>query len=73
MVEIAPARDIHPELRKKLTDSALALAKATKYEGLGTVEFLVSGELTDPDARYIFLEVNPRIQVHTDRGLGHCE
>ena len=63
MVEIAPARDIHPQLREKLTGSAIALAKATKYEGLGTVEFLVSGELNDADARHIFLEVNPRIQV----------
>lgn len=55
--------DICPELRESLTQSALRLAAATKYECLGTVEFLVKGKLDDPNARHIFLEVNPRVQV----------
>jgi pyruvate carboxylase len=37
-----------------------------RYTNAGTVEFLVSGSLSDPKADYSFIEVNPRIQVeHT--------
>ena len=53
-------------MREKVTGAALRLAKGSGYVNAGTVEFLVQGELSDPGARYIFLEVNPRIQVeHT--------
>jgi len=66
VVEVAPARGIHPALRERLTSSAIALAAHSGYQGVGTVEFLVSGSLSDPKARVAFLEVNPRIQVeHT--------
>lgn len=66
MVELAPARDIHPELRKNLTDCAKKLAGASGYKGAGTVEFLVSGDLNKADTPYVFMEVNPRVQVeHT--------
>ena len=55
-----------PEVREKVTGAALRLAKGSGYVNAGTVEFLVQGDLSDPKARYIFLEVNPRIQVeHT--------
>ncbi|MZD08542.1 carbamoyl-phosphate synthase large subunit, partial [Streptomyces sp. SID5785] len=40
--------------------SALRLARAARYEGVGTVEFLVRG------AEFVFIEANPRLQVeHT--------
>ena len=42
MVEIGPARDIHPALRAKLTECAITLATAANYRGAGTVEFLVN-------------------------------
>lgn len=58
IVEEAPAPHLSSDLRKQLTDGALALAKHIGYEGAGTVEFLVgdNGSIT-------FLEVNTRLQV----------
>lgn len=66
VIELAPARDIHPELRQRLVDCAVTLAKQCNYKGAGTVEFLVRGELSNPDTEFVFMEVNPRVQVeHT--------
>ncbi|SFR28795.1 Acetyl-CoA carboxylase, carboxyltransferase component [Lentzea waywayandensis] len=60
VVEIAPAPLLDPLLRKTLHEAAAALAVAAGYTGVGTVEFLVSGD------SFAFLEVNPRLQVeHT--------
>ena len=62
IVECAPAPDLRAEERAALTGYALALAKATDYLNVGTVEFL-----HDLDTGlFHFIEVNPRIQVeHT--------
>ena len=49
--------------RRRLTDSALTVARAAGYTNAGTVEFLVKGDLADDNARLVFLELNPRIQV----------
>ena len=66
MIELAPARNIHPELRQRLVDCAVTLARQCNYKGAGTVEFLVRGELDSPDTDFVFMEVNPRVQVeHT--------
>jgi len=66
VIEVAPARDMNPELRKKICDSAIRLGEGCKYANAGTVEYLVSGSLADPQSRFVFLEMNPRIQVeHT--------
>ena len=66
MVELAPPRDIHPDLREKLTSCAVSLAKNSGYRGAGTVEFLVRGPLDKADSPVVFMEVNPRVQVeHT--------
>ncbi|HVN01288.1 MAG TPA: carboxyl transferase domain-containing protein [Caulobacteraceae bacterium] len=62
VIEIAPAPNLDPTLRRRILEDAVALAKAAGYVNAGTVEFLV-----DPAAgeRY-FIECNPRIQVeHT--------
>ncbi|MFC6093611.1 acetyl-CoA carboxylase family protein [Saccharothrix lopnurensis] len=61
LVEIAPAPHLSPDLRAALHGAAAAIARAVRYTGLGTVEFLVP-----PDGRFAFLEANPRLQVeHT--------
>jgi acetyl-CoA carboxylase biotin carboxylase subunit len=49
------------ELREKMGEAAIKAAKAVKYEGVGTVEFLV-----DKNRDFYFMEMNTRIQVeHT--------
>jgi acetyl/propionyl-CoA carboxylase alpha subunit/acetyl-CoA carboxylase carboxyltransferase component len=60
LVEIAPAQEVSATLRRELHQAAARLCARVGLRGLATVEFLVAGE------KYIFLEVNPRIQVeHT--------
>jgi propionyl-CoA carboxylase alpha chain len=58
LVEESPSPAVGPDLRHRLGEAALAVARAVGYSGAGTVEFLLegSGELW-------FLEVNARIQV----------
>lgn len=58
LVEEAPSPFITPELRKRMGDAAIAGAKAVKYEGAGTIEFLV-----DKHGDFYFMEMNTRIQV----------
>ncbi|MCA0250833.1 MAG: pyruvate carboxylase [Actinobacteria bacterium] len=61
VVEIAPAPNLDPELRDRMCADAVKFARHIGYVNAGTVEFLV-GE----DGRYVFIEMNPRIQVeHT--------
>ncbi|MCF8218652.1 MAG: biotin/lipoyl-binding protein [Bacteroidales bacterium] len=58
VMEEAPSPSVNETLRKKLTDSALKLAKEIGYYNAGTVEFLV-----DSEQNIYFLEMNTRIQV----------
>lgn len=58
LVEEAPSPFVTPELREKMGNAAIAAAEAIKYEGLGTVEFLV-----DKHRNFYFMEMNTRIQV----------
>jgi hypothetical protein len=68
VIELAPARNIHPELRRRLVDCAATLARQCNYKGAGTVEFLVRGDLESPETEFVFMEVNPRVQVeHTGK------
>lgn len=61
VVEIAPAPNLDPELRERICAHAVAFAREIGYVNAGTVEFLLA-----PDGRYVFIEMNPRIQVeHT--------
>ncbi|OSC22181.1 carbamoyl-phosphate-synthetase [Mycobacterium vulneris] len=60
LVEIAPAQGLSDELRRALHQAAVRLCARVGLRGLATVEFLVTGQ------EFVFLEVNPRIQVeHT--------
>ncbi|OBI40585.1 carbamoyl-phosphate-synthetase [Mycobacterium kyorinense] len=60
LIEIAPAQGISSSLRGELHCAAARLCAQVGYRGLATVEFLVAGE------QFVFLEVNPRLQVeHT--------
>jgi pyruvate carboxylase len=61
VVEIAPAPNLDPDLRERMCAHAVAFATQIGYVNAGTVEFLLA-----PDGRYVFIEMNPRIQVeHT--------
>ena len=61
VVEIAPAPNLDPALRDRICADAVRFAESIGYVNAGTVEFLL-GE----DGRYVFIEMNPRIQVeHT--------
>jgi acetyl-CoA carboxylase biotin carboxylase subunit len=61
LVEETPSPFMTPALRKKMGEAAIRVAKAVKYEGVGTVEFLV-----DKHRNFYFMEMNTRIQVeHT--------
>ncbi|MCB0330831.1 MAG: hypothetical protein KDD70_14260, partial [Bdellovibrionales bacterium] len=57
LVEEAPAPFLSEAIRDRLHSAAVALAERVRYEGAGTVEFLVHGE------EIFFLEMNTRIQV----------
>ncbi|MBI2135085.1 acetyl-CoA carboxylase biotin carboxylase subunit [Candidatus Woesearchaeota archaeon] len=58
LVEEAPSPFINDELRERMGDAAVRIAKEAKYEGAGTVEFLL-----DKNRNFYFIESNTRIQV----------
>ncbi len=61
LVEESPSPFLTKKLRKEMGESAIKAGKSIKYEGLGTVEFLV-----DKHKNYYFMEMNTRVQVeHT--------
>ncbi len=58
VVEEAPSAVLTPELRSKMGEAAVKVAKACDYLGAGTVEFLL-----DENHNFYFLEMNTRLQV----------
>ncbi len=58
LIEEAPSSILTDQLRRKMGESAVNLAKACGYYNAGTVEFLV-----DEEMNYYFLEMNTRLQV----------
>ncbi|MFV0493502.1 pyruvate carboxylase [Mycobacterium sp.] len=61
VVELAPAPNLPAALREKMCGDAVAFARQIGYSCAGTVEFLLDGS-----GEYVFIEMNPRIQVeHT--------
>ncbi|KJS24762.1 MAG: carbamoyl-phosphate synthase subunit L [Hyphomonadaceae bacterium BRH_c29] len=63
VLEEAPAPGMPENVRKAMTDAAVALARAVKYEGAGTVEFIVDGSKPLSLETFWFLEMNTRLQV----------
>lgn len=58
VVEEAPSAVLTPEIRQKMGEAAVKVAKACDYLGAGTVEFLL-----DENKNFYFLEMNTRLQV----------
>ncbi|MBQ3310689.1 acetyl-CoA carboxylase biotin carboxylase subunit [bacterium] len=61
LIEETPSPAIDEKTRKKMGGAAIRAAKAVKYEGVGTCEFLL-----DSDGKWYFMEMNTRVQVE------HC-
>ena len=61
VIELAPAPNLARDLRDKMCADAVSFARHIGYSCAGTVEFLL-----DENGQYVFIEMNPRIQVeHT--------
>jgi acetyl-CoA carboxylase biotin carboxylase subunit len=58
VIEEAPANRMPAALREEMGQAAVAAAKAVRYEGAGTCEFLVDAKFD-----FYFLEMNTRVQV----------
>lgn len=58
LVEECPSPFMTDELRQRMGEAAVKAGEAIKYEGVGTVEFLV-----DKHRNFYFMEMNTRIQV----------
>src|SRR5688572_17251879 len=58
VVEESPSSILTPDLRKKMGDAAVMVAKSCNYTSTGTVEFLLDDQLS-----FYFLEMNTRLQV----------
>jgi acetyl-CoA carboxylase biotin carboxylase subunit len=57
VLEEAPSPGISTEVRERMCDAAVRLAREAGYTNAGTVEFLVEGD------DFYFIEMNTRIQV----------
>ncbi|MEH7612292.1 MULTISPECIES: acetyl-CoA carboxylase biotin carboxylase subunit [Bacillaceae] len=58
LVEEAPSPALKEDLRQEMGNAAITAAKAVRYHGVGTVEFLL-----DKHGQFFFMEMNTRIQV----------
>lgn len=58
IIEESPSISLSDDLRRKMGESAVKIAKAIEYNNAGTIEFLL-----DKSGKYYFLEMNTRIQV----------
>jgi len=58
VIEESPSVIVTPEMRAAMGKVAIEAARAVKYEGAGTCEFLV-----DAKRNFFFLEMNTRLQV----------
>jgi acetyl/propionyl-CoA carboxylase alpha subunit len=72
IIEESPSPAVTPDLRERMGEAALKLAKKIGYTNAGTVEFLLAPQQARnqtgapahvPSAEFYFIEVNTRIQV----------
>ena len=69
VVEETPAPNMSQELRLKICETAVEIARGINYRGAGTVEFIMS-----QDGSFYFMEMNTRLQVEhpvTEMVTGH--
>ncbi len=69
VVEETPAPNMEKDLRLKICETAVHIAKGINYRGAGTVEFIMA-----QDGSYYFMEMNTRLQVEhpvTEMVTGH--
>ena len=58
VIEEAPAPGLAPAKREEMSKAAVAAARAVRYVGAGTIEFML-----DRDGSFYFMEMNTRLQV----------
>ena len=58
LIEEAPSPALNPDLRKRMGEAAINIARSVNYYSAGTVEFLL-----DDESNFYFMEMNTRIQV----------
>src|SRR6266850_2116852 len=59
VIEECPSPINDPDLRRRMGEAAVKIARAVNYTGAGTIEFLVA----DATREFYFLEMNTRLQV----------
>ena len=59
IIEETPSPALTPELRQRMGEAAVAVARAARYVNAGTVEFLLDPQ----NGEFYFLEMNARLQV----------
>ncbi|MDM0114864.1 acetyl/propionyl/methylcrotonyl-CoA carboxylase subunit alpha [Variovorax sp. J22R133] len=62
VLEEAPAPGMTEAMRKQMGEAAVAAARAVKYVGAGTVEFIVE-QREGGEMNFFFMEMNTRLQV----------
>jgi 3-methylcrotonyl-CoA carboxylase alpha subunit len=62
VLEEAPAPGMTEAMRREMGEAAVAAARAVKYVGAGTVEFIVE-QRNDGSMNFFFMEMNTRLQV----------
>ena len=60
IIEECPSPLLSPRIRERMGAAAVDAARSVGYQGVGTVEFIVSAEAPD---EFFFMEMNTRLQV----------